>query len=169
MADKPTSGKSFLDDQQSYQSLIAAMPEPARSEYMSYGATMIEAAFPGRKMVVYTLVDKKPSDIEIISFGDFRVDWDNGPSFEVTDQRGSSLILTIPTQLRPREIFLQVPQKFELKYRGRSGGKLGVDFVSHYAVLIKTRSKESLQIEGHTYASTLNNFHARFPDLKIRY
>lgn len=164
-----TEGKSFLDDKQSAAALVNFMQEPERGEYQGYGSRTLESAFPGRKMVVYTLVDGKPSDIDVISFGDFRVDWDNGPHFEVHDRLGCTVFTSIPRRLRPRDLFFQVPQEFTLKYKGRTAGKSAVDFVSHYAVLVKTRSKESLQISGHTYCVTLNNFRERFPDLKIRY
>ena len=161
--------KTFLDDQNSFKALVDAMTEPERSEYKSYGALTLEAAFPGRKMVVYTLKDKVPTDIDILSFGELTVDWEVGPSFEVRDRGGAMQVLTVPKRLRPRDIFLQVPQNFTLKYKGRTDGKSAVDFVSHYAVLVKTRSKEIHQVSGHTYCVTLNAFRERFPGLNIRY
>lgn len=164
-----TDTKTFLDDPQSLAALIEAMPESERAEYKSYGALTLESAFPGRKMVAYTLGPSGPTDIEVISFGDFRVDWDTGPSFEVFDARGTTQMLAVPKRLRPREVFLQVPQTFTLKYKGRQDSKTAVAFVSHYAVLVKTRSKEIHQVPGHTYCGTLNNFRTRFPDLKLRY
>jgi hypothetical protein len=163
------SEKTYLDDIKSFHALVAAMPEASRVEYESYKATMLEAVFPGRKMIIYKLQDGKPSDIEVISFGDLTIDWDNGPACNITDTRGTMQVLTIPKQIRPREVFIQIPQHFEVKYRGRAGGKSGVDFVSHYAVLIKTRSKEIHQVESNTYCVTLNKFNERFADLKIRY
>jgi hypothetical protein len=120
-------------------------------------------------MVVYTLKGGKPIDIEIITFGAFMCDWDNGPNAVVQQSTGESTLLTIPKRLRPRDVFLHIPQNFALKYKGKTAAKNAVDFVSHYAVLVKTRSKEIHQIEGHTYCVTLNQFRERFPDLKIRY
>ena len=164
-----TDTKTFLDDAQSLQALVDSMPAQEQAAYKGYGALMMESAFPGRKMVVYTLVGGEPSDIEVISFGNLTVDWDNGPSFEVYDSRGTTQILAVPKRLRPRDVFLHVPQTFTLKYKGRRLPERDVDFVSHYAVLIKTRSKEIHQVEGHTYVVTLNKFRERFPALKIRY
>ena len=161
--------KTFLDDTQSFHALVDVMPEAERLAYKGYTCLTAETAFPGRKMVIYTLDKGQPTDIEVISFGDFRVDWDNGPSFEVFDPRGTTEILAVPKRLRPRDVFLQVPQSFTLKYKGRRAPERDVDFVSHYGVLIKTRSKESLQADGHTYCVTLNKFRDRFPDLKFRY
>lgn len=161
--------KTFLDDPQSLSALIEAMPDSERAEYKSYGALTLESAFPGRKMVVYTCSAQGPLDIEVISFGDFKVDWDTGPSFEVFDALGTTQMLAVPKRLRPREVFLQVPQSFTLKYKGRQVPQRAVDFVSHYAVLVKTKSKEIHQVPGHTYCVTLNKFHERFPNLKIRY
>jgi hypothetical protein len=162
-------GKSFLDDPCSLRALVDMMPEPDRAEYKSYGALALESAFPGRKMVVYTLRGGVATDVEVLSFGEFTVDWALGPSFEVFDARGKTTVLTIPKRFRPRDLFLHVPQSFTLKYKGRTSEPTKVDFVSHYAVLIKTRSKEIHQVDGHTYCVTLNNFRERFPDLKLRY
>ena len=161
--------KTFLDDPQSLSALIEAMPDSERADYKSYGALALESAFPGRKMVVYTCSDQGPLNIDVISFGDFKVDWDTGPSFEVFDALGTTQVLAVPKRLRPREVFLQVPQTFTLKYKGRQVPQSAADFVSHYAVLVKTRSKEIHQVPGHTYCVTLNKFHERFPNLKIRY
>ena len=161
--------KSFLDDRESLQALIDSMPADEQAEYKSYGALSLESAFPGRKMIVYTLKSGIPSDINVITFGAFMCDWDNGPNFEVADERGKMQVDAIPRRFRPRDLFLHIPQNFVLKYKGRAGGKSAVDFVSHYAVLIKTRSKDIHQVEGHTYCVTLNKFRDRFPDLKIRY
>jgi len=164
-----TDAKTYLDDPQSLVALVEAMPPPERAEYKSYGALTLESAFPGRKMVVYTCSEKGPLDIEVISFGDFRVDWETGPSFEIFTALGTTQMLAVPKRLRPRDVFFQVPQTFTLKYKGRQQPKHAVDFVSAYAVLVKTRSKEIHQVPGHTYAVTLNNFRERHPDLKLRY
>lgn len=163
------SDKTFLDDQESLRALIEAMPEPDRAEYKGYGALSLESVFPGRKMVVYTLKGGEPIDIEVITFGAFMCDWDNGPSAVIQLSTGESTVLTIPKRLRPRDLFLHIPQNFVLKYKGKTNPKNRVDFVSHYAVLVKTRSKEIHQSENHTYCVTLNQFRERFPDLKIRY
>lgn len=164
-----TDTKTFLDDQESLKALIDRMTEPERSEYKSYGCLALESAFPGRKMVIYTLKGGRPSTIEIISFGELTVNWEVGPSVSVLDSGGQTEIVTTPKRLRPYDLFLHVPQSFTLKYKGRKSDSAGVDFVSHYAVLIKTRSKEIHQVEGHTYCVTLNKFRERFPDLKLRY
>lgn len=164
-----TETKTFLDDQQSLKALVDRMEEPDRSEYQSYKCLALESAFPGRKMVIYTLREGRPADVEIITFGDLTVSWELGPAATVTDARGQTQIMATPKRFRPRDLFLHIPQSFTLKYKGRRIGSAGVDFVSHYAVLIKTRSKETHQVEGHTYCGTLNKFRERFPDLTLRY
>lgn len=161
--------KTFLDDQESFKALIELMPEAERAEYKDYKCLSLESAFPGRKMVVYTLVGGRPNDIEIISFGDLCCDWETGPNTLVTDPRGKTQIIPIPRRITPRELFLHIPQSFHLRYKGRKNPASNVDFVSHYAVLVKTRSKEIHQVEGHTYCVTLNKFRERFPDVKVRY
>lgn len=161
--------KTFLDDKESLQALINSMPADEQAEYKSYRALGLESAFPGRKMVIYTMKEGKPSDIEVITFGGFNCNWDNGPHVEVADSRGQMQIDAVPRRFRPRDLFLHIPQNFTLKYKGRANGKSAVDFVSHYAVLVKTKSKDIHQVDGHTYCVTLNKFRDRFPDLKLRY
>jgi hypothetical protein len=162
-------GKSFLDDSESFKALIDRIGQPEKAEYLSYGSLSLESAFPGRKMVIYTLKNSKPLDIDVITFGAFMCDWDLGPSFDVANGNGTLQVVTTPKKFRPRDLFLHIPQHFELKYKGKHQDKAGVDFVSHYAVLVKTRSKEHLQVDGHTYCVTLNKFRERFPDLKFKY
>jgi hypothetical protein len=161
--------KTFLDDQESLRALINTMPADEQAEYRSYGALALESAFPGRKMVVYTLRGGKPAEVEILTFEALLVDWETGPNFSVEGSGGKTQFLAVPRRYRPRDLFLHVPQNFTLKYKGRRKADTGVDFVSHYAVLIKTRSKDIHQVEGHTYCVTLNRFRERFPDQKIRY
>lgn len=161
--------KTFLDDRESLAALVNRMAEPERSEYHDFKSLVLESAFPGRKMVIYTLTAGRPADVEMITFGELTVSWDVGPAALVSDSRGQTQIMTTPKRIRPRDLFLHIPQNFSLKYRGRRDSSAGVSFVTHYAVLIKTRSKEIHQVEGHTYLCTLNNFRDRFPGLNIRY
>lgn len=161
--------KTFLDDPESFKALIEVMPAAERAAYKGFTSLTAETAFPGRKMVIYTLSKGQPTDIEVITFGNLKVDWDNGPTFEVFDERGTTEIRAVPKRLRPRDVFLQVPQSFMLKFKGRQAPERDVDFVAHYGVLVKTRSKESLQVDEHTYCVTLNKFRERFPGLKFRY
>lgn len=164
-----TDTKTFLDDSESLRALIDQMPEDERSEYKSYGCLSLESCFPGRRMVVYQLRGGKPTDMEVISFGELTVSWDEGPATTVIQETGQTKILETPRRLRPYDVFLHVPQSFTVKFKGRREPIGDVKFVSHFAVLIKTRSKEIHQVDGHTYLVTLNRFRERFPDLKIRY
>jgi hypothetical protein len=164
-----TDAKTFLDDPASLKALIDRMEEPDRTEYKGYGALTLEAVFPSRKMVVYTLKGGKPLDIVVITFGAFMSDWETGPNAKLTLASTDVRISTTPARVGNRDVFLHIPQQFVLKYKGRTNPEKGVDFVSHYAVLVKTRSKEIHQIESHTYCVTLNHFRERFPDLKLRY
>ena len=87
----------------------------------------------------------------------------------VEDSRGGFSIGAVPSRYRSRELFLHVPQNFVFKWKGKQKSEGKVEFVPHYAVLIKTRSKDIHQVEGHTYCVTFNRFSERFPDLKFRY
>lgn len=165
----PKRGGQFLDDHASLLALVREMPRPEREEYADYGALNMQAAFPNRKMVVYTLRDGRPDGIEILTFGDLEMNRVGGPLVHVEDLRGGFSIGPVPSRYRDRELFLHVPQNFVFKWKGKQVSDGKVQFVPHYAVLMKTRSKEIHQIEGHTYCVTFNDFKERFPDLNLRY
>lgn len=160
----------FLDDAQSLQALVDIMPEAEREEYRSYGSLALESVFPNRRMVAYTLRHGQPEDIQMILFGDVAMDRVKGPTAIVQDDSGELEIGTVPTRYRRRDLFFHIPQNFVFKWKGKQTSTGQVQFAPHYAVLVKTRSREIHQLEGHTYCVTLNKFWERFPHLKnIRY
>lgn len=150
--------------------LVEAMPEPERNLYESFEALTLEAAFPGRRMVVYTLRNGVPKDIEMLFLGDFKAGLEVplGLTIEITDSMGSLEVGPVPTRYRGRDLFLQVPQNFTLKWKGKQNSAGPVEFVPHYAILMKMRSKRE-GVEGNTYCLTMNRFNERFPGLNIRY
>ena len=164
-----TKNTSFLDDKDSMTAIVEGLPPATREEYKSYRSLSLEAVFPNRILVVYDLVDCRPENSELLKFGDLKVTRIDGPVMEV--QRGGKTleIGVLPVKLGEREIFLQAPQSFELKWKGKRTPEGGVNFIPHYAVLIKSRSREHLQVDRHTYCVTLNKYTERFPDSKIRY
>lgn len=159
----------FLDDRESLAAIVRSMPAGDREVYEQYGALAKEAVFPNRKLVVYTLLDGLPQNISMLTVGDISLDRINGPVATISDEKGSEKVSVTPTRWRGRDLFLQVPQHFELKWTGKSVGKERVEFVPHFALLFKTRSKEFHQVEGHTYCVTLNKFRERFPEVPLRY
>jgi len=159
----------FLDDTESLRAIIQLMSPGERILYDSFGALTVEAAFPSRRMVVYTLRGGVPCDIVILTLGDLELVWPECPKITVSDSAGDITVGVVPTQWRGRDLFIHVPQTFQLKYKGKRTAGGDVQFVPHYAVLIKTRSKEHLQVEGHTYCVTLNKFRERFPQTPLRY
>jgi hypothetical protein len=169
MVDDKKIGGQFLDDPASLAALIDSMPREARDQYKSYGALMLEAAFPNRKMVVYTLKGGRPADVEMLTFGDLEMARIGGPQVYVADSKGEFSIGVVPTQYRQRDLFLHVPQNFTFKWKGKQISVGKVQFVPHYAVLVKSRSKELHQVEGHTYCATFNKFRERWPDFNLRY
>ena len=158
-----------LNDKQSLDALVAKLREPFLTEYKAFKNLALESAFPGRKFVVYTMRGGVPTDIEIISTGEFRCDYESGPSTRLEDSRGYTDITTIPRRLSHREVYFHIPQNFTLKYTGRRVDENRVDFVSHYALLIKTRSSEDYSQEGFQHCVTLNRFRERHPSVRIRY
>jgi len=159
----------FLDDRESLEAIVKAMPPWDREVYEQYGALVKESVFPNRKLVVYTLLEGRPQNISMLTVGDLSLDRINGPVATVSDEKGSENVSVTPKRWRGMGLFLQVPQHFELKWTGKDVGAKGVQFVPHYALLIKTRSKEFHQVEGHTYCVTLNKFRERFPEVPLRY
>lgn len=159
----------FLDDRESLEAIVKAMPPADRDVYEQYGALVKEAVFPNRKLVVYTLLDGRPQNISMPTVGDLSLDRINGPVATISDEKGSEKVSVTPTRWRGRDLFLQVPQHFELKWTGKAAGEGVVHFVPSYALLFKTRSKEFHQVEGHTYCATLNKFRERWPDVTLRY
>jgi hypothetical protein len=164
-----SSTRSFLDDKESFDAIIQTLPPPLLEEYRGYGALSLEAVFPNRVMVVYTLEGGSPKDVEILKFGDISVTRIGGPRVEIADQKGTLEVGLVPTRWRGRDVFLHVPQNFTFKWKGKRTPEKGVTFVPHYAILIKSRSREHLQVDGHTYCVTLNQFSERFPGVNARY
>lgn len=169
MVSDRTEGR-FLDDGQSYRAIVAQLPREVREEYDSYGSLNLEAAFPNRKLVVYTLRGGQACGVELWRLGDISLDRVKGPICELELPSGEVLhVGVLPHKVGSRDVFIHMPQNFTLKWKGKEAGSRGVQFVPHYAVLTKTRSKAHHQVEGHTYVETLNKFRERFPDYPIRY
>lgn len=160
----------FLEDRASLDAIVKCMPDFARAEYLSYGALELLAGFPNRQLVVYTLARGRPTDIELLRLGNMQLVGYSGPTVEVAGEQESVLVGVTPVQILPgRDLFLQVPQRFEFKWKGKVSDSGGVQFAPHYTILTKTRSKEFHQVESHTYCVTLNQFRERFPEVPVRY
>lgn len=159
----------FLDDAQSLRAIVGTLPYATRADYEAYQCRSMEVVFPNRYLVVYTLRGGRPEDIEMWRFGDITMDRIAGPAaeLELPNKVMTSIGIT-PKLVGDREVYMHIPQCFELKWKGKDTPR-GVQFVPHYAVLIKTRSREHSQTEGHTYCVTLNKFRERFPDVNVRY
>jgi len=159
----------FLDDNRSRQELINQMPSALRAEYQSYKFVAKEAAFPGRVLVVYTLWGGKPENLDIITLRHLTVDQMRGPmTFATSEGQGDYAIGMVPTKWRGRDLFVQLPLEFIFKWKGKES-HAGVEFASHYAILIKSRSRWDERMDGDTYCATLNDFRERFPEVSVRY
>lgn len=158
-----------MDDAQSLQALVEAMPAAERESYRSYGALNLMSAFPNRRVIVYTLKDGEPEGIEQLLFGGLDMTRTDGCTVSISDSHGEFTVGMVPRRYRKRDVFIHVPQNFTFKWKGKKSGDRNVQFVPHYAVLVKTRSKEIHQVEGHTYCVTLNEFRERWPHLNVRY
>lgn len=159
----------FLDDAASLRALVEQMPRGAQQEYKEFKALDLESGFPNRRMVVYTLDGTEPVNISKLLLGDMEMTRAGGPSITITDEQGTVQVGVSPKKWRDRHLFLHIPQNFIFKWKGKDTGAKGVHFVPHYAILIKTRSKEHHQIDGDTYCATWNKFAERFPDVTITY
>lgn len=160
---------TFLDDKESLKALCAQLGPTAYREYEAMGALNLESGFPNRKMILYTLGNGQPADISILTLGDMEMSRIGGPTLEISDEHGMEVVGVKPVKWRGREIFIHVPQSFTLKWKGKQISGSKVHFAPQYAILYKTRSREHLQIEGHTYLVTWNIFRERFPRVPLRY
>jgi len=163
-----TNNYTFMDDKQSREALVQAMAKPLRDEYLGYKFVKKEAGFPGRVLIVYTLRGGVPVNFDRVLLMNLGVDQEGPIIYASSEGQGVYHIGSVPMKWRGREVFFQVPQTFELKWRGRTSEK-GVEFSPLYAVLVKTRSRVDEQIDEHTYCETLNEFRARFPGIPMRY
>lgn len=162
--------KTFLDDRESLQAIIESMPDVnERQVYKDFKGLSLESGFPNRKFVVYTLRSGIPDEVEILTLGELSMDPYKGPVVIVHSGAYEMSVKLIPSRFKDRDLFLHVPQSFELKWRGKRKKADEVQFVPHYALLIKTRSKPHMQIEGHTYCVRLNQFNEMYPGMSIRY
>lgn len=163
------SARSFLDDKESLEAIVEAMPPHARGEYQAYGALTLESVFPNRILVVYTLKKGEPTEVEVVRCGDLTLTRLQGPRAEMSSRGRHMEVGVEPVKWFDRDVYFHVPQNFIFKWKGKRTADKGVQFVPHYAVLIKTKSRDHLQLEGHTYCVTLNRFRERFPEVDVRY
>ena len=164
------SSKTFMDDKESLEALFDLLPPELREEYRSYKSRTRESAFPGRRLVAYTLKGGVPADPEILTFAHLSINDRFGSKVEVSSDKGgaSFFIGMVPTKVPNRELFLHIPQTFEFKWKGKASSR-GTEFAAHYAILIKGRSSWQHREEGHTYCVTFNDFKDRFPDHQLQY
>lgn len=158
----------FFDDKESRAALIEAMAPTLRAEYQSFRWVTKEAGFPGRVFIAYTLKGEQPVNIELITLRAISLDSKGPVIWASSEGQGEYAIESVPVKWRGREVFFQVPQEFIFKWRGKQTGAR-IEFGPHFAVLIKTRSKELEQVEGHTYCPTYNDFRDRFPKVAVSY
>lgn len=158
------SDRRFLDDKQSMAELLESMSERERIQYHSFRWLSKEPAFPGRKMVVYTFRGGRPSDIDVVSFGEFAVGIKEVPTARIFYRNRDQLVTPIPARLADRDVFISIPQHFEFRWAGQEF-KGELEFRAHYAVLIKSQSRDALNLEGHTYCVTLKRFLEAHPNL----
>ena len=159
----------FLDDRASLDAIVAQMGDTERLPYLGYGARSLEAGFPNRRLVVYRLEAGAPVDTDVLMLGYMEMTKFDGPIITVADAKGEVVVGLQPVRWRNRDLFLHIPQTFEFKWKGKESGRGKLQFAPHYAILIKTKSRENLQVDGDTYCVTLNKFRERFPEVPIRY
>lgn len=160
---------TFLDDKESLRALCQQLGTKLFKEYEALGALSLESGFPNRKMILYTLHSGEPEQISILTLGDLEMTRIGGPTVEISDEHGTEVVGVNPVKWRGRDIFIHVPQNFTLKWQGKQVSEDRVNFVPHYALLYKTRSREHLQVDGDTYIVTWNTFKDRFPKVPLRY
>ena len=125
-----------MDDKESLEALVDLLPPELREEYASYKSRTLESAFPGRKLVAYTLKGGEPVNREILTFTHLSTNEQCGTQVEVFSDKSSTSFLVgmVPTKVRNRELFLHIPQTFELRWKGKASSG-GTEFAAHYAIL----------------------------------
>lgn len=162
--------KRYLSDKESLAALINLMPPAERAEFQDYRWMAMEPCFPSRRMVVYEFRQGRPTNVEMFHFGELAMGVKDTPTARLHFRLRDMLITPTPVQIPGREVFVSLPQNFVFRWAGQEiAGAL--EFRSHYAVLIKTRSRDALEIEGHTYCLTLKRFLDRYPYMadEVRY
>ena len=159
----------FLDDKESWAALVDGMEQGLRSEFNRYGFAKKQSGFPGRVLVVYKLRNHQPEVLDKITLKVITLQI-GGPVVSArSDGQGDYPITTTPSKWRGLDLFLYVPQNFIFKWVGKYLEGDDVEFAPHYAIIIKTRTREDEQVEGHVYCATLNEFRERFPGVPVRY
>lgn len=159
----------FLGDPESLEAIIFQLGPRLKEEYDELKSLSLESCFPNRRMIIYTLRGGAPVDLSMILMGDMEMTRIGGPTVVVTDDAGPVVVGVLPVRWRNRDLFLHTPQNFIFKWKGKETTSNKIQFSPHYAMLIKTRSREHHQVEGHTYCVTLNKFRERFPAVPMRY
>lgn len=159
-----------MDDRDTMRALVNQLRPELLEEYNSYGSLTLESAFPGRRLVVFRVAGDKPTNVQTMTFGDMLMRPNSGPEVTVFAPWLPEPLTVgmVPVKVPGREIFLQMPQKFEFRWKGRNNPSArpgeGVHFAPHYAVLIKSRSKPHLKTDGHELCVRLNQFREMYPD-----
>lgn len=155
-----------LPDASALRELIDRMPPAERQAYESFFSLTAEAAFIGRRMIVYDLVGGRPTNIETFQVLSFYLEKGGEPTIEIRAQGDGRLQVqrlgVVPTRFRDRDLFLSVPQRFEFRWAGRRvDGR--VSFRPHFGILIKTPSRPDRLQEGATGCLTSKRFQTLFP------
>lgn len=162
--------KRYLTDAQSMDALIESMPPAEREDYLNYKFRTMEACFPGRRMVVYELKDGQPTNVDSFGFGELAVGVKGTPTAKLHFRNREHLVTPTPTRIPGRDVFLHLPQNFIFRWAGQEING-GLEFRAHYAILIKTRSRDALDLDDQTYCVTLKRFLERYPRMadEVRY
>lgn len=162
--------KRYLSDAESMDALIESMPEAERVRYHTYKFRTMEACFPGRRMVVYEIHRGGPTNVDSFGFGELAVGVKGTPTAKLNFRNREHLVTPTPARIPGRDVFLHIPQNFVFRWAGQEING-GLEFRAHYAILIKTQSRDALEQEGHTYCVTLKRFLERYPRMadEVRY
>jgi len=164
--------KTFLDDKESFQAIVEQLPDDELEIYRSMGALTLTSVFPNRVLVIYTLRGSKPTNIELITIGDIGITRRGGPTLEMSAPGKHLELGVLPQRWFGRDLFFQVPQNFTLRWLGKrtaQDGPMGVHFAASSAVLVRSRSRPHMKMEGETYSETLNEFREKYPGDTPRY
>lgn len=153
----------YLTDEESLRALVERMPEAEREAYQGFKHRALDVVFPGRVMAIYTFRSGLPEGIELLKFSELAFTPGSPPHTRSYYRDEELIIGPTPTRVGTRDVFLSLPQNFVFKWCGQETAS-GLQFRPQFAILVKTRSKESFENDGHTHCVTLKRFLERFPD-----
>lgn len=167
--------KTFLSEEENMADLISQMNEQDRGRLSRFEHERIEAAFTGRRFVVYQPTGltsqgqhRPPKILAGIRVQEFYCDDELGASVVFHDlAEGERMTIGhVPTKLFDYDVFVHIPPMYKLRWDA-SPDSNGLIRSLVWPVQIYARNRSSFYSAGVTYMETPNKFRELYPDVKF--